>query len=490
MPSVDRPDSLSPGTKQPGTPAVRAFSLLACWILLFFVACGREPKLAAQAPVAPSPLKRVVGEDWPRFLGPRNDGTSAEKTLDPSRWQPIPPIVWTIPLGVSYGAPTISNGQLFLFERIGELEQLTCYEVETAKQLWKFGDKVQYDDMFGYNNGPRCSPIVDDERVYLYGVTGRLSCVDVRSGELKWSRDLNQEYDVVPNFFGVASNPYIFENLVLVMVGGSTPETRHLPTERLAQVKPNGTAIVAFDKMTGQEVYHVGQDLASYSSVLVQDIQGKPTGLAFLREGLLAWEPQTGKELFRFPWRAPMLESVNAAQPLVSDDRILISEAYEVGSVLLDIEQGVPSVVWQDGGPRSSCRFRAHWSTPVIVDGYLYGCSGRNGPDTDFRCVRLSDGEVMWTDRSYDRQRSSLLWVDGYLIVLGENGLLELVKPNPEKIDILASANLAEVQDQASGQPLLEHPCWAAPVLSHGLLFVRGNQRLVCVDLIPTVSAQ
>jgi hypothetical protein len=184
-----------------------------------------------------------------------------------------------------------------------------------------------------------------------------------------------------------------------------------------------------------------------------------------------------------------MLESVNAALPLVSQNRILISEAYEVGSALLDIQQGVPSVVWQDGGPRNRCRFRAHWSTPVIVDGYFYGCSGRNGPDTDFRCVRLSDGEVMWTDRSYDRQRSSLMLVDGYLIVLGENGLLELVKPNTEKMDILASADLADVLDQASGQPLLEYPCWAAPVLSHGLLFVRGNQRLVCVDLIPAVSA-
>jgi len=471
------------------TGAVHTGGLWVCLLPLMIVACVREPQLAAQAPLAPAPPKRVAGEDWPSFLGPRSDGTSAERTLDPSRWKPIPPIVWTLPLGVSYGAPTISNGQLFLFERIGEMEQLTCYEVETAKQLWKFGQKVQYDDMFGYNNGPRCSPIVDGERVYLYGVTGRLSCVDVQSGELKWARDLNQEYGVVPNFFGVASNPCIFENLVLVMVGGSTPETRLLPTERLAQVKPNGTAIVAFDKLSGQEVYRVGQDLASYSSVLVKDIEGKPTGLAFLREGLLAWEPKTGKELFSSPWRAPMLESVNAALPLVSQNRILISEAYEVGSALLEIQQGVPTVVWQDGGPRNRCRFRAHWSTPVIVDGYLYGCSGRNGPDTDFRCVRLSDGEVMWTDRSYDRQRSSLILVDGYLIVLGENGLVELVEPNTEKMNILASANLAEVLDQASGQPLLEYPCWAAPVLSHGLLFVRGNQRLVCVDLIPAVSA-
>lgn len=459
--------------------------------LMVLAACGREiPVVVAQSPpVPPKPITRTAGEDWPIFLGPRADGTSAERSLDPAAWQPTPPIVWTIPLGVGYGAPTVAGGQVLLFERVEDMEQLTCYELETARQLWKIGSRVEYDDMFGYNNGPRCSPIVDGDRVYLYGVSGRLSCVDLASGQLKWSRDLNQEYDVVTNFFGVAANPWVHENLLLVMVGGSTPETKDLPTERLMQVKPNGTAIVAFDKLTGQEVYRVGKGLASYSSVIVKEIGGKPTGLAFLRDGLLAWEPSSGRELFNFPWRAGMLESVNAAVPVVQGDQILISEAYEVGSALLNVVDGKPQVVWKDGGPRSSCRFRAHWSTPVIVDGYIYGCSGRNGPDTDFRCVRLSDGEVMWADRNHDRQRSSLLLVDGHLIVLGENGLLELIKPSPERLELLASADFSAVADQESGAPLLEAPCWAAPVLSHGLLLLRGNSRLVCLDLIPPTSA-
>src|SRR5690606_3632636 len=178
--------------------------------------------------------------------------------------------------------------------------------------------------------------------------------------------------------------------------------------------------------------------------------------------GLMAWEPASGQLLFNFPWRAPMLESVNAAMPVVIDDQILISEAYEVGSALLSVKHGQPpSVVWQDGGPRNLCRFRAHWSTPVAIDGYLYGCSGRNGPDTDFRCVRLSDGEVQWTDRNRDRQRSSLLAVDGHLIVLGETGWLELMRPDPKGPRILAQIDLSD-PESTGGMPLLEYPCWAA----------------------------
>lgn len=471
--------------------------LLLITLLMHCTACGQEKQATSAAPVeveasqvqvqrAPPVRQRLSGLDWPVFLGPQGNGSSNETGVDPENWQPIPPLKWSIALGISYGAPTISAGKLFQFDRYGDAERLTCYSAESGQELWRWQSEVQYDDHFGYNNGPRCSPLVDGQFVYVYGVTGNLSCIDGQSGQQVWTRDLNTEYGVVPNFFGVASNPCIYENLLLVMVGGSTPETRHLPTERLAQVEADGTAVVAFDKLTGQEVYRVGTELASYASLMVASIDGQTTGLAFMRDGLMAWKPASGQLLFNFPWRAPMLESVNAAMPVVIDDQILISEAYEVGSALLSVKHGQPpSVVWQDGGPRSQCRFRAHWATPVAIDGYLYGCSGRNGPDTDFRCVRLSDGEVMWTDRDRERQRSSVLHVDGYLIVLGETGTLELTRPSPAGLQVLARANLSEINDPISGEPLAEYPCWAAPVLSHGLLYIRGNHRLICLDLIP-----
>lgn len=481
-------------------PALRRLvrpQLLLVVLLMHCTACGQEKPRGAATPataqasgleVQPDmPVRqRLVGQDWPVFLGPQGDGSSSEIGLDPALWQPTPPLLWSIELGTSYGAPTISAGKLFQFDRHGDAERLTCYSAESGQELWHWQAEVQYDDRFGYNNGPRCSPLVDGQLVYLYGVTGNLSCIDAQSGQPLWTRDLNTEYGVVPNFFGVASNPCIYENLLFVMVGGSTPETRHLPTERLAQVKPDGTAVVAFDKLTGQEVYRVGAGLASYASLMVTPIDGQSTGLAFLRDGLMGWEPASGKLLFNFPWRSSMLESVNAAMPVVAGEQVLISEAYEVGSALLSLQHGQPpSVVWQDSGPRSRCRFRAHWATPVVVDGYLYGCSGRNGPDTDFRCVRLSDGEVMWTDRDRDRQRSSLLLIDGYLVVLGETGTLELVRPSPDSIQVLRRANLNEINDPRSGEPLVEYPCWAAPVVSHGLLYIRGNRRLICLDLIP-----
>ena len=95
----------------------------------------------------------------------------------------------------------------------------------------------------------------------------------------------------------------------------------------------------------------------------------------------------------------------------------------------------------------------------------------------------MSDGKLQWTERRHER--SSVLLVDGYLIVLGEYGRLELVKTNPEKFDVVAKANLNQISDPMDKQALLEYPCWAAPVLSHGLLYIRGNDRLICMELIP-----
>jgi outer membrane protein assembly factor BamB len=163
-------------------------------------------------------------------------------------------------------------------------------------------------------------------------------------------------------------------------------------------------------------------------------------------------------------------------------DRILLSEAYEIGSSLLEVKQGQPQVVWQDSGSLRQHAFRAHWSTPVLVDGFLFGTSGRNQPDSDFRCIRMSDGALQWADRRHER--SSVLLVDNHLVVLGESGRLELMRADSNKLNVVAKSELNEITDTRDHKPLLEYPCWAAPVLSHGLLFVRGNQRLICMELI------
>jgi hypothetical protein len=159
----------------------------------------------------------------------------------------------------------------------------------------------------------------------------------------------------------------------------------------------------------------------------------------------------------------------------------MISECYGPGGALLKLRPGGADVVWSDAKktPRKKS-LMCHWMTPIYHDGYVYGSSGRHTPAAELRSVEWATGKVMWSQPALTR--SSLLMVDGHFVCLSEDGILRLLKVNPQKYEQLSEL---EVLDPATKQQLLEYPCWAAPVLANGLLYVRGEDRLVCLELIP-----
>jgi outer membrane protein assembly factor BamB len=459
-------------------------------------AAAAEPEIAV-APAATGALPpdlgtRRQGVDWPTFLGPTGDSKSPETGIltDWSGGQPR--IVWQTKLGTSYGAPTISRGRLFQFDRFGDTAVLYCLNSETGKELWRYEYPTEYEDMYGYNNGPRCSPIVDGDRVYALGVDGMLVCVRAETGQEVWKLDTNQRFSVVQNFFGVGSSPVIVGDLLVVMVGGSTPESLTLAPGDLDRVESNGTAIVAFDKFTGEMKYKLGDELASYASLKLATIDGRPWCFAFCRGGLLGFEPGHGKLDFHYPWRARILESVNASMPVVVGDEVFISETYGPGSTLLKVAAGKHEVVWKDNDRSREKAMQTHWMTPVYVDGYLYGSSGRHTENAELRCIEWKTGKVTWSVPKMTR--SSLLLIDGHFVCLGEYGQLTLIKVNPEKFEPVAEGDFAFADDRpappgAEARRLLKYPCWAAPIVSHGLMYVRGDDRLLCLELIPEPTA-
>jgi hypothetical protein len=207
------------------------------------------------------------------------------------------------------------------------------------------------------------------------------------------------------------------------------------------------------------------------------------------RGGLLAFEPATGKIDFQFPWRSRSLESVNASNPLVVGDKVFISECYGTGSALLQVKPGGYDVLWSDAENRRDKSLECHWMTPIHVDGYVYGSSGRQAEDAELRCIELATGKVMW--RNAEFPRASLLQVDGHFICLCEDGLLLLLKINPHKYEEVSRLDLRrrrglDIEAPPPNAPRLRYPCWAAPILSHGLLYVRGEDQLICFELIPT----
>lgn len=440
-------------------------------------------------------------EDWPRFLGPRADATSTETNLI-DRFPPSGPrVVWEAKVGTGYSAPSVisvpaawsarpkpdgKDRLLVLHHRIGGEEVIESFDADTGKPGWRYGYPSKFVDPYGYNNGPRCSPLLTDKHCYTFGAEGRLVCVDIKTGKPVWQRETAKDFEIPEAFFGVGSTPILEGNLLIVMVGGQ-PDS----------------GVVAFDAATGTNVWQsVGEKnwtgvpmtgwpgeravkwqrwekQASYATPVAATINGERQILCLMRQGLVSLKPATGEVNWSFWFRSQANDSVNASQPIVIGNRILISGAYyRVGSVLLGPAADNKSVkeIWRGLG------LEMHWATPILKDGHLYAFSGRNEPDAIFRCVEFETGKVKWErdERWRGHQptsptfgRGSLVLADGKLIALGEAGLLGLFRPNPEKVEELARWQV----------PNLKYPCWAGPVLSNGKLYLRSEDHLVCVDL-------
>ncbi|MCE9546150.1 MAG: PQQ-like beta-propeller repeat protein [Planctomycetia bacterium] len=430
---------------------------------------------------APPPI--ADGSDWPGFLGPTGDGKSPENSLHLPWPAAGPPIVWQTEIAEGYAAPSISQGRLYLFDRHRDQNRLRCLESRTGHPAWQFQYDTQYEDRYGYSNGPRCCPVIDGDHVYVLGAEGMLHCLRTADGQVVWKCDTTAQFGVVQNFFGVGSTPVIDGDLLIAQIGGSAAEPND-PADDLNPTRGNGTAIVAFDKRTGEVKYRAGDELASYASPVLATIEGRRWGFLFARGGLIGFEPATGKIDFHYPWRASIIESVNASNPVVVGNEVFISETYGPGSSLLKVRPGGSSVGWRDDKKKRDKAMQTHWNTPIHVDGYLYGCSGRHTENSELRCIEWKTGKVMWSRPGMTR--TTLTYLDGHFLCLGEYGTLWLFRATPNKCEIVAELPLGADGAEPAAAPaqrLLQWPAWAAPVVSHGLLYLRGKNRLVCMDL-------
>jgi outer membrane protein assembly factor BamB len=468
-------------------------------------AAPAEKEAIVHRPVAAA--EERAGEDWPMFLGPRGTGVSAESGYA-ERWPAAgPPVIWEKSIGTGYSAPSILGERLVVHHRIGREEIVECLRAATGEHLWEFRYESNFRDPYGYNNGPRCSPLLVGDRCFTFGAEGKLLCLNIETGAKVWLRDTMQNFNVPEAFFGVGCTPILEGDKLIVLVGGQ-PES----------------GVVAFDAATGKTIWAaVGKStwngvatgwpapreyewtgdemLVSYSSPIVATIHGKRHLLCLMRQGLVSLDPSDGSTNFRYWFCSRTYESVNAARPVVIDDQILLSAAYRVGSVLLQVAPDGKSLqeVWKD-----ERNLLAHWSTPIHVDGTIYGFSGRHEEEGELRCLDLETGNVVWqtngfagdtselaqdraTGRVINRAtgetipfpfygRGSKTQVEDKFIVLGERGTLALVKVNPTRWEELSRTSYEQIS----------YPAWTAPVLSRKRLYLRDEDSLLCLDLAPS----
>ncbi len=483
--------------------------LFGAFLALTFQSCSdaQEPGRATLSPSSPPSSAKTIspereGEDWPHFLGLTHYGISQETGLLEKWPEAGPPLIWEKEVGTGYGAPSVLGRQLVLHHRVDDEEIVECWDALNGKEIWKYAYPSKFRDPYGYNNGPRCSPVLTKEHCFTLGAEGKLVCLKLSDGSLVWKHDLKADYNIPDGFFGVGASPILEGQKLIVLVGG----------------QPN-SGVVAFDSISGKKLWEaVGEEtwdntetgwsndptyqwkgdemVVSYSSPVAATIHGKRHLLCLMRQGLVSLDPETGKTHFKHWFRSRTHDSVNAARPVVVNDAILLSAAYRVGATLLKVNPDGKSydVVWSDAR-----NLLTHWSTAIPLDDCFLGFSGRHENEGELRCIDAKTGKVKWETSGYDNPetlgrsasgaivnketgkvvpwpfygRGSKILADGKFIVLAERGTLALVNATTE--------NWQEISRYSA--PRMHYPCWTAPVLSRGLLYLRCDDALVCIDL-------
>jgi outer membrane protein assembly factor BamB len=375
--------------------------------------------------------------DWPQFRGPNRDGISPEAAVLKSWPASGPKVLWKAPLGEGYSQVVSTKGRLYTLAQQGEEQVALAFDGATGKRLWRTRIDREYND--GQGDGPRSTPTVDGELVYVLSAHGKLAALRAANGQVAWQHDLRAEYGANPPQWGVSTSPLVEGNLLIVNVGGS-----------------GNKSIVAFDKTNGKPVWTSQNDSAGYSAPIAITVRGVRQVIVFTADAILSISPKDGRLFWRSGWKTDY--DVNAATPIfLPPDKLFVSSGYGTGSALLQINRTNVSEVWRSRGMKNQ------FSSSVLHDGILYGFD-----DATFKAIDAATGKERWKQRGFGH--GSLILAGGHLIVLSDRGKLALVQATPEEYRELGNAQV------------IDGKCWTSPSLADGRLYVRNEEQLIAFD--------
>lgn len=377
----------------------------------------------------------AVAGDWPQILGPNRDGQAVGETI--SAWTETPTIRWRVACGAGYAGVAVAEGKVLLWHRQDDEEVLDCLSTEDGHRQWRAGFPAVYRGGVDADRGPRSVPVVEGDRVFVYGAAGDLHAVALADGKALWSRQLRTEYDAEDGYFGAGSTPLVVGSLLIAPIGGR-----------------DGAGLVALDTRDGKTRWTAVDEEAAYASPVKMHVDGETRVIAVLRLSTVMIDPATGEVLrqFEFGRRGP---TVNAATPLVDGTQLLVTASYGVGCRMLDMASNPPKDLWTQRDIISS-----QYATPVRSGDWLYAISGREDyQNAGLLCARWSDGQVAW--RRPDFGTAHLIAAGDRVLAQLTDGRLELIAAEPEAFRPLASAELP----QGTYRSL--------PALANGVLYCR-----------------
>ncbi len=404
-----------------------------------------------------------TSQDYPNFLG---DGYWAEVTgvaLDPD-WETRPPNeVWRQRIGAGWSSFAVVGDYAVTQEQRDQFELVACYDIHTGDLLWTHADEVRFDPRGGGSFGgvgPRATPTIYEGRVYSHGATGVVNCLEAATGELIWTHDTVEEFEVENLVWGKAASPIIVGDMLVVSVGDARANTQ-------AEFSQQGNSLVAYDRFSGDVVWAAGDRRSSYATPVLTTLAGTEQVIVVNEDFVTSHRAEDGVILWEHPWPGKSDADASTSQPVpVGDDRVFLSKGYGAGSELIQVMRDGQQ--WHaDTISKKKPVMKTKMCNVVIRDGFVYGLD-----DVNLQCIELATGKKRWKKR---RQPSfghgQVLLVGAHLLVLSEEGEVVLAAVDPQEYRELAHFSA------------LEGVTWNNPTLVGSRLLIRNAEWAACFEL-------
>ena len=398
-------------------------------LLLALILFGLTSQLMAQATA-----------NWPQWRGPNRDGVSKESGLLKQWPDGGPMLVWKATgAGNGYSSFSIANGKLYTMGLRGTREFVIAFDLATGKEAWATPHGAAFRNDRG--DGPRGTPTIDGDRLYALGGAGDLSALDAATGKVIWSKNILKEFGGSNIQWGISESPLVLGNKVLVNAGG------------------HGASMVALDKSNGSVIWKSQNDEPGYSSAMPLEVNGTTQVVFFTAERAVGLDVRDGRLLWSY--EKPANNVANVATPIIKANRVFLSSDYGTGGGVVEIK---PDNKAQE--IYFTKDMRNHHSSSVLVGDYLYGFSS-----SILTAMKFDTGEIAWRDRSVGK--GSLVYADGNLYCLSENGVVGLVEATPTGYKEKGRFRL----------PQNSLPTWAHPVVAGGRLYLRDQDTIYAFDV-------
>jgi outer membrane protein assembly factor BamB len=437
--------------------------ILAVLLLVSFCAYGEE-----------------TSQDWPQWMGPQRDGIWRETGILESFPANGPTVRWRVPIGGGFAGPVAVKGKIYVTDKqlangasnpadpfkrgsIPGTERVLCLNDADGSILWKHEYDCPY--TVSYPAGPRTTPVVSGGKVFTLGAEGHLVCLDAEKGTPIWQHDLKKDYTAKTPLWGFSANLLVDGQKVISLVGGE------------------GSAVVAFDKDSGKELWKaLNTKEIGYASPVIYEAGGTRQLIIFLPDGVHGLDPETGKPYWSQPYNTK--QGLTVSMPAKMGDMLFFTSFYN-GPLMLRLDANKPATteVWRGTSSDENKPDRLHSiiPTPFMEDGYIYGVCSYG----QFRCLKAETGEQQWetfapTSGKKTRWGNAFITKNGDRFFLAsETGDLVIAKLSPKEYTEVSRAHLLEPTGDAMGRKVV----WSYPAYANRCVYARNDKEIVCASL-------